>query len=243
MEVSDCPILDLVLNYSWVSSFYIKFQFGSQRYRRMLKWFYFHSVCLRPKLGNYSFFKVFFSFLMLSDLQLSTKRWRHFWKYNFWASFCFSNYLVIITPEKAFQRASILHLFFHCLEKESPNQRKRWFCGWWQHLLQLQTGKKNQKKTLVLWMMAASAPTAKWKKNTATAILYFQFCDIENLAKIFPKIAKIVEFTLEKRKRKTKIISQFCFSGSKKPRKFLGKIISRKKEKEKTLSYRTWTNF
>jgi hypothetical protein len=28
-------------------------------------------------------------------------------------------------------------------------------------------------------------------------ILYFQFCDIKNLAKIFAEIAKLVEFTLE----------------------------------------------
>ncbi len=40
------------------------------------------------------------------------------------------------------------------------------------------------------------------KEHDATGILFSQFCDIENLAKKFPKIAKLVEFTLEREKKK-----------------------------------------
>jgi hypothetical protein len=38
------------------------------------------------------------------------------------------------------------------------------------------------------------------KEPVGKGTLFFQFCDIENLAKFFPKLAKLVEFTLEREK-------------------------------------------
>lgn len=75
---------------------------------------------------------------MLSDLQLPTKRWRHLFCMkvcNFRASFCNSDYLVIffqnvlrkISPEKALQRPSILHLFFYCFEKHRQTKENAGF--------------------------------------------------------------------------------------------------------------------